>query len=64
MASKCAFPNCLQSIRLSKKPLQDIIMRAVLQRVEESSVTVNDKIIGEIGKEGHVWHTKFDAVVI
>ena len=24
-------------------------MRAVLQRVEESSVTVNDKIIGEIG---------------
>jgi len=39
----------LQPIHLSKKPLQDIIMRAVIQRVKKSSVTVNDKIIGKVG---------------
>jgi len=39
----------LQPIHLSKKPLQDNIMRAAIQRVKKSSVTVNDKIIGKIG---------------
>jgi D-tyrosyl-tRNA(Tyr) deacylase len=32
-----------------KKTFRDIIMRAVIQRVKKSSVTVNDKIIAKIG---------------
>ena len=38
-----------QFLRTIKKIFRDIIMRAVIQRVNKSSVTVNDKIIAKIG---------------